>query len=298
MSSQLAAIVRAARPPFLVLAPVCVMLGVGVVQAQGHPLETLPLLLALLGGLSAHVSVNAFNEYFDFHSGLDLITERTPFSGGSGSLPENPAAARGVLGLAIGSLLLSFAIGGYFLWLGRAAIVPLGLLGLALVFFYTRWINRQPWLCLFAPGLGFGFLMVLGTQVALSGHVTELGLLVAAVPFLLANNLLLLNQYPDIEADRQVGRRHFAIAYGVHKANIVYALSVALAAALLMWGVFDNQLPTWTLLGLLPLPLAGIAWHGARRHGQQIGQHPKYLAANVMVALFTPALMAVGLFGA
>lgn len=46
--------------------------------------------LALLGALSAYISVNVFNEYIDFKTGLDLVTRRTPFSGGSGTLPANP----------------------------------------------------------------------------------------------------------------------------------------------------------------------------------------------------------------
>ena len=41
----------------------------------------------------AHTSVNALNEYQDFKSGLDLITVKTPFSGGTKSLPENPQKA-------------------------------------------------------------------------------------------------------------------------------------------------------------------------------------------------------------
>ncbi len=44
-------------------------------------------LLALLGLLLAHVSVNVLNDYFDYRSGVDLKTQRTPFSGGSGILP-------------------------------------------------------------------------------------------------------------------------------------------------------------------------------------------------------------------
>lgn len=293
---SLLAVVRAARPPFLILAPVCVSLGVAVVHVRGLPIDPLALVLALLGGLCAHISVNTFNEYFDFHSGLDLITRRTPFSGGSGSLPAAPEAAPQVLATAIGSLLLTFAIGVFFSWYSSPSIVPIGLAGLALVFFYTRWVNRFPWLCLVAPGLGFGVLMVLGTEIALSGQVSPVGVVAASLPFLLTNNLLLLNQYPDLDADRQVGRRHFAIAYGLQQANRAYLLSVVLAAALLLWGSYRHLLPEWALLALLPLPLAGFAWRGARRHGADIGGHPQYLAANVAVSLLSPALLAAGMF--
>jgi len=295
---SLNAVVRASRPPFLVLAPVCVLLGVSVVHAQGQEIGLTPLLLALLGGLTTHISVNTFNEYFDFRSGLDLRTEKTPFSGGSGSLPEQPQAAPQVLAMAIGTLLITLLIGAYFVIHSGPAILPLGIIGVALVVLYTRWINRLPWLCLISPGLGFGFLMVLGTQVALTGHTSELGWLVASVPFLLTNNLLLLNQYPDLEADASVGRRHFVIAHGVNRSNRVYALSFLASAALLLWGSHVGLLPAWALLALLPLPLAAFAWRGARRHGADIGRHPKYLAANVVVALFSPGLLAAGLFGA
>ncbi len=54
-------------------------------------------MLALLGAFLAHISVNTLNEYFDFKSGLDLETIKTPFSGGSGA---DFAAAHGVLSIS------------------------------------------------------------------------------------------------------------------------------------------------------------------------------------------------------
>jgi len=82
------------RIPFLLLALACVLLGIATAHYQGSGLDMLYLLLALVGGLAAHVAVNALNEYDDFRSGLDMKTERTPFSGGSGVLPANPERAR------------------------------------------------------------------------------------------------------------------------------------------------------------------------------------------------------------
>ena len=80
------------RPPFLLLTPICVLLGMSLhLEVANWFTQTIPLLI-LIGALAAHVSVNALNEYFDFRSGLDLKTTRTPFSGGSGALPNNPSA--------------------------------------------------------------------------------------------------------------------------------------------------------------------------------------------------------------
>src|SRR4030042_900020 len=42
--------------------------------------------LALIGSLLVHMTVNVINDYHDYRDGIDLNTERTPFSGGSGIL--------------------------------------------------------------------------------------------------------------------------------------------------------------------------------------------------------------------
>ena len=59
--------------------------------------STRPSFLIVIGAVSAHISVNMLNEYFDFKSGLDLKTEITAFSGGSGALPDNPEMAGTIL---------------------------------------------------------------------------------------------------------------------------------------------------------------------------------------------------------
>lgn len=219
---KLKAVVQSMRFPFLVLTPVCVFLGASTVIANQTSISLLLLALALLGALLAHVSVNTLNEYFDFKSGLDYTTIRTPFSGGSGALPQNPEIVNTVLSVGIASLIATLMIGSFFVWKYGTGIIPIGLAGLVLIITYTGWINRHPFLCLIAPGIGFGFLMVVGTQFILVGEYTLLPWLVAVVPFCLVNNLLLLNQYPDIQADANVGRNHFPIAYGVSNSNIAY----------------------------------------------------------------------------
>ena len=56
------------RVPFLILAPVCVFLGIGTAVWTSDGLNVLYVVLALIGGVAAHISVNALNEYFDFRS--------------------------------------------------------------------------------------------------------------------------------------------------------------------------------------------------------------------------------------
>jgi len=164
--------------------------------------------------------------------------------------------------------------------------VPVGVAGLLLIVTYTGWINRHPILCLIAPGIGFGFLMVVGTQFVLQGEYTSLPRLVAVIPFFLVNNLLLLNQFPDIQAHAPVGRNHFPIAYGVNHSNVVYGF-FALATIYVSTG----YLPALSLIALLPMPLAFFSLYGAIKYGATIGNSPQYLGANVAVTILTPLLL-------
>lgn len=284
------------RVPFLALAIVCVLLGLGTAVRSAGSVSALHVLLALMGAISAHISVNTFNEYFDFKSGLDARTERTPFSGGSGVLPEKPGMARSVLYTALASLTVTSLIGVYFLFVRGIALLPLGLLGLFLIVAYTPWLTRSPVLCLIAPGLGFGPLMVMGTHFVLTGQYSWAGFIVSLVPFFLVSNLLLLNQFPDVEADRSVGRKHMLIVLGRQCGSLVYSLFLALAYLAIVVGVWWGQLPKSALLGLATLLLAVPASIGSFRHAENTPNLIPYLGLNVIINLVTPILVAVGLF--
>lgn len=281
------------RPPFLVLTPVCIFLGLSTALAAQVAFNSLTVMLVLLGAIAAHISVNTLNEYHDFNSGLDLNTRRTPFSGGSGALPDNPGAATAVLLAGLLSLLITIAIGIYLVAQTGISILPPGIAGIILITSYTQWINRAPWLCLVAPGLGFGTLMVVGTHLVVTGHYSGPVWLVSLVPFFLTNNLLLLNQYPDIQADARAGRRTFPIVFGVTASNAVYALFMVAAYATVAALTLLAVIPVAGIMALLPLPLSLYALQGAVRYTSDIGEHPRYLAANVAAAILTPLILAI-----
>jgi len=290
---KLKAILQSIRFPFLILTPVCVLLGISIVVFNQHNVDSTIAILIMLGALSAHISVNTLNEYLDFKSGLDLITQKTKFSGGSGALPGNPEAAMAVLTVGVASLVITIIIGIFFIWKYGTAILPIGIIGIVLIATYTQWINKHPILCLIAPGIGFGFLMIAGTQFILEGKYDSLSWLIALVPFFLVNNLLLLNQYPDIDSDTSVGRNHFPIAFGITRSNIVYAVFAGAPILLITTYVLINYLPASSLMALLPMPLAFFALSGAIKYGRNIGHHTQYLGANVAVTLLTPLILAL-----
>jgi 1,4-dihydroxy-2-naphthoate octaprenyltransferase len=290
------ALIGPMRPNFLVLTPACVLLGISTAYWSGASLDPLYIILILAGALMAHTSVNALNEYFDFKSGLDLVTVKTPFSGGTKSLPENPEKAYMALITGLVSLVLTACIGIYFLMERGPWLLPVGILGIIIIYTYTPLITRSPLLCLIAPGLGFGPLMVMGTDFMLTGHYSWTAAIVSLVPFFLVNNLLLLNQFPDVEADRQFGRSHFPIKIGRKSSAIIYIVFLGLTYVAIIAGCLLRVLPPGALIGLFTLILAVPVMFGVIRHADDIPGLIPFMVKNVILNISTPVLVALGLF--
>lgn len=283
------------RVPFLLLPPACVLLGVAAAYGEIGRIGILRACLALLGALAAHISVNALNEYVDCRSGLDARTQRTPFSGGSGTLPRRPAMAYVALVTGLAALAICVAIGIYFAVVCGPGIVPLAMVGVLTIVAYTPLLTRSPILCLIAPGLGFG-LMTVGTHFVLTGRYSWPAIVASLVPFFLVSDLLLLNQFPDREPDKTVGRRHLLIVLGPRRSSLVYGGFLILAYVSVIAGVLAGVMPPLCLLGLLTAPLAVLAMRGAYRFGEDIPRLLPYLGLNVVLNLATPVLVAVGFF--
>lgn len=270
-------------------------LGLSTSLAISSPINYFIFFLILVGAICAHISVNTLNEYYDFKSGLDFKTEKTPFSGGSGALPGNPEIANIVLTVGLISLMVTVVIGGYLIWEHGVQILPIGVVGIILVAIYTQWINRYPFLCLIAPGLGFGILMVVGSHVILTGGYSQLPWLISLVPFFLVNNLLLLNQYPDVKADASIGRITFPIAFGLKKSNFVYAIFMISAYSLILFLVVERYIPSLSIIALMPMGLSLFALLGANKYASKIAEVPRFMGANVAASILTPLLLGVSI---
>jgi 1,4-dihydroxy-2-naphthoate octaprenyltransferase len=296
MSPDLKSIIGPMRPPFLILTPACVLLGAGTAFWSTGQFHIWHFILILIGAMAAHISVNALNEYADFRSGLDLRTQRTPFSGGTGTLPAAPEAAPAALTTGLVTLAIAAAVGVYFVVVRGWGILPLGLLGLAVIYFYTNLLLRIPLTSLISPGLGFGTLMVMGTHFCLTGQYTWTAFIASMTPFFLVSNLLLLNQFPDVEPDKTVKRVSYPILIGRRASSRVYAAFIILAYLSIIIGVLLKLLPVWALFGLLTVFLAVPSARGAYRYADDIPNLIPAMGQNVMINVLTPALIAVGLF--
>ncbi|KUM53103.1 prenyltransferase [Rheinheimera sp. EpRS3] len=287
-----------ARINFLSLTLVCIALAAGASWQAGFVLHYATLALVTAVGLCAHLSVNAFNEYFDFKSGLDFLTERTPFSGGSGTLVRYPMASTAALTLAIVSLLLTIGGGLYLSYQLNWRPLMLGIPGVVLIYTYTQYVNRWPLLCLLAPGIGFGVFMILGSYWVLAGSVSAAAWVLAVIMLLLVSNLLLLNQFPDADADRRVGRRHLPIVIGRRRSASVYTLLLLLSYLVLLAAVAGGILPRQCLLALLSLPLLIKLLPGLFRYADKPKQLTPYLGLNALLCHLYPLLLLAGLIWA
>jgi len=282
------------RAPFLLLTPVSVLVGASVAVYENYHINYFYLALAFVGALLSHIAVNVFNEYFDYKSGVDFKTMKTPFSGGSGVLPAGLLNPRHVYMFGAACIAGIVAIGGYFIYVYGAMIIPIGVAGILVIYFYTTHLTKLPLLCAIAPGLGFGPLMIMGTYFVLTGTYSLAAGLASLAPAFLVSNLLLLNQFPDIEADASVNRRHLPIVVGRKISSMIYAELVVAAYLAIIVSVLLGYLPYMALLGLLTLPLGLMVMIGVRKYHDQIEKLVPVMGRNVMLTLSLPLLMSVG----
>ena len=279
------------RPQFLVLSLVLAFLGTSVAWYDGY-FQLGYAVLAFIGLLLAHISVNVLNDYFDYRSGIDLETKRTPFSGGSGILPAALLSPRQVFWLGLGSFLLIIPIGVYFVITKGWLLLPLLLVAALCISLYTPFILKLYW-PEWAPGLGLGILPILGVYFVQTSAYTWPALVAAVPSGILVHNLLLLNEFPDTEADRKGSRKTLPITMGKAGAGIVYSVLTIVAYLWIIGGVIAGQMPGFSLIALLTLPLAIKAIQGALKP-QEVDRLVPAMASNVLVVLLTQVLLGIG----
>ena len=275
--------------------PTWVGLGAASALYTGDTINLLHLVLIIIGAVLSHISVNALNEYDDFKTGLDFKTIPTPFSGGSKTLPENPEKAHYALITGVVSLIITTITGFYFIYISGWGLLPLGLLGMVIIVTYTKWINKNPLLCLITPGIGFGHLMVMGTNFVLTGNYSWTSFIISMVPFFLVCNLLLLNQFPDIDADREFGRRHLPITVGRKTCVNIYGSFLLFAFFSIIAGWLLKFLPLQSLICLICIIPGFHIFLGVKKNFNSIPDLIPFMGKNVALILLTHILLTTGI---
>jgi len=279
------------RPQFLILSVVLAVLGTSIAWYEGH-FNWGEALLAGFGLVLAHAACNVLNDYFDYKSGVDKVTRETPFSGGSGMLKKGLLTPREVLWIGIVCLLIDLPIGIYFILVKGWLLLPLLAVAAFCIILYSPLVLHGHW-PEWSPGLGLGVLPVLGMYFSQTGYYSWPALIASIPSGFLVHNLLLLNEFPDIEADKVAHRRTLPITAGPRNAAIVYTTATVLTYLWVMGAVALKVMPVFTLLSLLTLPFAVKAIRGSFKSGDMSVLVPA-MAANVMVVLLTQLLIGIG----
>lgn len=294
---QLILLIRETRPQFLSLSVVLAFLGTSIAWYY-RPVNLWHALLAGFGLVLTHGSVNAVNDWFDYRSGIDLNVQRTPFSGGSGLIKEKKITLNQALLVGVATSLAALLIGAYFVVVKGWQLIPLLVAAGLCLILYTPVILKTRW-PEWSPGLGLGILPILGFYFVQAGEY-RWTVLAASIPSgLLVHNLLLLNEFPDVEADTMGGRKTTPVVFGMEAAGKLFrfmtvSVHVWIAGCVLATLLTGRVvMPVHCLIALATIPLARKAMQGSREYGDR-GRLIQGLEDNVKFILATQVLLGIG----
>jgi len=285
--------IAATRPPFLIAAALPVFIGLGTAWYTSHVFNLLTAILTLVGAVVAHAGINVINDYYDHLNGTDeQNTGRIfPFTGGSRFIQNELFTPKQCRNFALVLFAVTAALGIVLSYLSGPGLLLIGLAGLMI-----GWAYSAPPLALnshgigeLCVGLGFGLLIPVGACYVQTGQFSPESFL-AGIPYgLLVTNLLVINQFPDREADMAAGKHHLIVRLPTRIGRWLYLALAILAFALLPIFVLSSGLPALLLLGLIAAPVSisaamMIVWHA---------DEPGKLALAIKLTILAMILMGV-----
>lgn len=250
--------IKATRAPFFQASIIPVLVGTVIAYRDGY-FDWFLFVLTLLAIIGVHVGVNLSNDYFDHLSGTDWInTPLTPLAGGSRVIQEGLIKPDTVLKVALSGMAAGTAIGIYLVFHRGIELLPIGLAGVLLGYFYTarpfqlgyRGIGEV------IVGILLGPLSVLGAYFVQAQRF-DIRVLLASIPVgLLVALILYINEFPDYEADRRSNKRHLIVILGRRKASLGYPVAIALVYLSVTIPAALRLFPIMAILPLLTLPIA------------------------------------------
>lgn len=203
--------IQATRPKTLVAAIVPVTVGTCLAFDAGE-LDAIPALLCLVFALLVQIGTNFANDYYDHRRGADTVQRLGPVRTVASGLILPSAMMRAtavVLGLA-------FLVGLGLLPYGGWKLLVVGIVSLICAIAYTGGPFPLAYLGLgdlFVVGF-FGLVSVGFTYFVQTGEFTGDAWLAGLAVGLVVNNLLVVNNYRDVEEDRRSGKKTLAVRLG------------------------------------------------------------------------------------
>lgn len=248
----------ALRPRTLPAAVAPVLVGTALAWRAGA-FQPAAAALCLGFALLVQIGTNFANDYYDFIQGADTAARVGPRRAVAAGLIA-PNVMRGAMW---GVFAAAFVCGLGLLPWGGPWLLVVGVTSILCGIAYTG----GPW-PLGYHGLGdvfvfifFGLVAVGTTYFVQAGRVSA-DALIAAVPIgLLAANILVVNNYRDVETDAVAGKRTLVVRFGRGAARWQHGLSLLVALLVPVWFFVRGG----SAFLLLPLLIAPGAWHQMRR---------------------------------
>ncbi|RKY23227.1 MAG: 1,4-dihydroxy-2-naphthoate octaprenyltransferase [Planctomycetota bacterium] len=263
-NSKLIALFLASRPKFLVASAAPVLVGSAVGFAVSGVFSPMLFVLALSAIMFLHAGANMANDYFDHTSKNDWLNKNpTPFSGGSRYIQKGILSPKAILLAALVALTAGAAIGFIIVLLTQSIFVfVLGLVGLLGGFFYTATPIRLGYRRLgeLTIVLLFGLLPVYGSYYLQTGAIDTFVLLPAGIVGLLIFLVILVNEFPDIDADAAVSKKTLVVCFGVPASVWIYRIALMASFVIAAAAILTCRLMFFAgLLYLITLPAAAVA---------------------------------------
>ena len=300
MTCRLTSFAALARLPFhsvgvlpFALGTVIAWRDAGVFRGDVFALSIIAVILIMLATYAA-------GERWDVEEDARSQTRavRSRFAGGSGAVVRGEISRDAALATSIVGLALAAGIGVvlHIVYETGPWTIPLGALGILGGFFYStppiRWVSRgigELWIV-----VCYGWLPIAAAAYVQTGAFLP-WIHIAAVPVGLSIfNVILLNEFPDYDADRASGKRNLLVRVGPRIAAGIYvgvcAASIASTISFLILGW-----PPFALLLYAPiLVVAGVVVGGVWRGGWRDPHRLERLCAgNLIVNLATTAVFLV-----
>jgi 1,4-dihydroxy-2-naphthoate octaprenyltransferase len=280
----------AARPRTLPAAFAPVIVGSALAWHDAHFNGTAAA-LCLGFALLVQIGTNFANDYYDFMRGADTKARVGPRRAVAAGLIA-PTTMKSAM---VGVFVAAFAIGlGLVTW-GGPWLIAIGIASITCGVLYTG----GPWPLAY-HGLGdvfvfifFGLVAVGGTYFVQAGHLAP-DVWLAGIPVgLLAANILVVNNYRDMESDAAAHKRTLVVQFGRRAARVQFGVSLLVAFAVPLIFIMRGYRATCAL----PLVLAPMAWGHAKRlrHSESPGELIALLGATGKLLALYALLFSAGL---
>ena len=250
--------IKAIRAPFFSATIMSAVIAGALAYSEGK-FSWLYLFSAIFIIAGSNSGINLINDYFDHKSKNDELNKYPgPFSGGSRVIQDKLIKPRSILIAGISSFVIVSLVGLYFVIFVNLHLLWFGLAAVLLGYFYTASPLRLAY-----RGLGeilvflkAGPLAVCGSYLLFTGNITLEAVLISIPQGLLLTAILLINEFPDYEADKLAGKRHVIVRIGREKARIFYAVLITAIYLSVLIPIILQLMPIYLLAIFITLPLA------------------------------------------